>query len=217
MAGEIGNLVATHGYWVVGAVVALESMGVPAPGETALVTAAIFAGTTHRLSIPLVIAAAAAGAIAGDNAGYWIGRRIGYALVVRYGRFVRIDDARIRLGRFIFDRYGGGVVFFGRFVAVLRALAALFAGINRLSWWRFLAYNATGGIVWAAAFGLGGYFLGERLERLRGSMAIAGGAAAVVACAVGIWWMRRHEAELQSRADRAYPDPLIKSLKPNER
>ncbi|MEO8521595.1 MAG: DedA family protein, partial [Acidobacteriota bacterium] len=191
------------------AVVALESMGVPAPGETALVTAAIFAGTTHRLSIPLVIAAAVVGAIAGDNAGYWIGRRIGYALVVRYGRFARIDDARIRLGRFIFDRYGGEVVFFGRFVAVLRALAALFAGINRMPWWRFLFYNATGGLAWAVVFGLGGYFLGERLERLRGPMAIAAGAAAVVACAVGLWWMRRHEAELQCRADRAYPDPLL--------
>ncbi len=209
MAGEIGNLVATHGYWVVGTVVALESMGVPAPGETVLVTAAIFAGTTHRLSIPLVIAAAVVGAIAGDNAGYWIGRRIGYALVVRYGRFARIDNARLRLGRFIFDRYGGEVVFFGRFVAVLRALAALFAGINRMPWWRFLVYNATGGMAWAAVFGLGGYFLGERLERLRGPMAIAGGAAAVGACAVGLWWMRRHEAELQSRADRAYPDPLL--------
>lgn len=209
MAGEIGNLVATHGYWVVAAVVALESTGVPAPGETVLVTAAIFAGTTHRLSIPLVIAAAALGAIAGDNAGYWIGRRIGYALLVRYGRFVRIDHARIRLGRFIFDRYGGEVVFFGRFIAVLRALAALFAGINRMPWWRFLFYNATGGILWATLFGLGGYFLGERLERLRGPMAIAGGTAALVACAIGIWWMRRHEAELQSRADRACSGPLL--------
>ncbi len=207
MTGAISNLIATHGYWVVGAVVALESMGVPAPGETALVTAAIFAGTTHRLSIAAVIAAAAVGAIAGDNAGYWIGRRVGYALVVRYGRFVRIDDARIRLGRFIFAKYGGEVVFFGRFVAVLRALAALFAGLNRMPWWQFLFFNATGGIAWATAYGLGAFFLGERLERLRGSMAAAGVLGAAAACAAAYWWMRHHQGELQNRADRAFPAP----------
>jgi len=209
LTGDIGNLIATHGYWVVAAVVALESMGVPAPGETALITAAIFAGTTHRLSIPVVIIAAAFGAIAGDNAGYWLGRRIGYSLIVRYGRFVRIDHARIRLGRFIFAKYGAEVVFFGRFVAVLRALAALFAGINRMAWWQFLFFNATGGVVWATAYGLAGYFLGERLERLRGPVAVAGGVAALAAFVLGVWWMRRHQTELQAEADRAFPDPLV--------
>src|SRR5437868_3688184 len=127
-------------------------MGIPAPGETALVSAAIFAATTHRLDIGMVVAAAATGAILGDNIGYRLGRRFGYALLTRYGRFARIDAGRIRLGRFLFDRHGGKVVFFGRFVAVLRALAALLAGINRMDWRRFLFFNATGGLVWAAVF-----------------------------------------------------------------
>lgn len=208
MAGELGNLIAAHGYWVVATVVALESMGVPAPGETALVSAAVFAGTTHRLSISLVIAAAAAGAIVGDNLGYWIGRRIGYSLLVRYGHIVRIDHRRIKLGRFLFDRHGWEVVFFGRFMAVLRTLAALFAGVNQMDWWRFLFFNAAGGVVWAVVYGLGAYVLGERLERLRGPVAAIGAVVAALACAFGIWWMRRHEAELQTRADRAFPGPL---------
>src|SRR6185436_16981324 len=149
---------ATHGYWVLAAIVALESMGIPAPGETALVSAAIFAATTDRLDIGIVIAAAATGAILGDNVGYVLGRRFGYALLTRYGRFAGIGAARIRLGRFLFDRHGGKVVFFGRFMALLRDLAALLAGINRMDWRRFLFFNATGGIVWATVFGLGGYF-----------------------------------------------------------
>lgn len=208
LTGGLGNLIAAHGYWVVATIVALESMGVPAPGETALVSAAIFAGTTHRLSISLVVVAAAAGAIAGDNIGYWIGRRIGYSLLVRYGSFVRIDHGRIKLGRFLFDRHGWEVVFFGRFLAVLRTLAALFAGINQMDWWRFLFFNAAGGIVWAAVYGFGAYVLGERLEQMRGPMAVAGGIGAALACAFGIWWMRGHEAELQARANRAFPGAL---------
>jgi membrane protein DedA with SNARE-associated domain len=160
------------------------------------------------LNIALVIIAAAIGAIVGDNAGYLIGRRFGYTLLLRYGHLARIHAGRIKLGRFLFARHGGMVVFFGRFVAVLRALAALLAGINRMEWRRFFFFNASGGILWASGYGLAGYFAGERLERVRGPVAVVGIVAAAAACAGGIWWTRRHEAELEAEAERAFPDPL---------
>jgi membrane protein DedA with SNARE-associated domain len=205
-AEVLTTLIATHGYLVLAAIVALESMGIPAPGETALVSAAIFAATTHRLNIGLVIAAAATGAILGDNVGYVLGRRFGHALLERYGRFVRIDAGRIRLGRFLFDRHGGKVVFFGRFVAVLRTMAALLAGINLMEWHRFLFFNATGGIVWASVFGLAAYFFGQTLERARRPVAVVGFVLAVIAFICGMWWIRRHETALQVEADRAFPE-----------
>ena len=208
MSSQLANLIAAHGYWIVAAAIGIESMGIPAPGETALVTAAIFAGTTHRLNIGLVIIAAAAGAIAGDNIGYLVGRRFGYTLLLRYGHLVRLDAPRLKLGQFLFARHGGKVVFFGRFIAGLRALAALLAGINCMGWRRFLFFNASGGIVWAAAYGFAAYVFGERLESVRGAVAMTGIVAAVLACAGGFWWMRRHEAALQAEAERALPGPL---------
>jgi len=207
VSSHLASLIATHGYWIVALAVGLESMGIPAPGETALVTAAIFAGTTHRLSIAFVIVAAAIGAIVGDNAGYLLGRRFGYTLLLRYGHLVRIHAGRVKLGQFLFARHGGKIVFFGRFVAVLRALAALLAGINRMDWRRFLFFNASGGILWAAGYGVAAYLVGERLERARRPVAIGGALAVATLCAAGLWWMRQHEAALQAKADMALPGP----------
>jgi membrane protein DedA with SNARE-associated domain len=208
MLSQVATLISTHGYWIVAAIVAIESMGIPAPGETALITAAIFAGTTHRLNITVVIAAAAIGAIVGDNVGYLVGRRFGYALLVQYGPLAGMHAQRIKLGQFLFAQHGGKVVFFGRFVAVLRALAALLAGINCMGWRRFVFFNASGGILWAAGYGMAAYMVGERLERVRGLVAVIGAVVGATLCAGGLWWMRRHEAELQAKAERAFPGPL---------
>ena len=159
------DLIATHGYWFVGTVIALESMGLPLPGETVLVTAGIYAGTTHELDIAVLVAAAAIGATLGDNVGFWVGRRFGYRLLIRHGDRVGLTVRRIKLGQFIFERHGGTVVFFGRFIALLRVLAALLAGVNCMRWWRFLFFNAVGGVTWAAVFGLGAYAFGEQVHR----------------------------------------------------
>jgi len=200
--------IAAHGPLLVAAVVALESMGLPVPGETTLVTAALLAGTTHDLDIVRVVAAAALGAIVGDSAGYWIGRRYGHRLLVRYGPLIRIDSARLRLGQYLFARHGGKVVFFGRFVALLRALAALLAGTNAMPWPRFMAFNAAGGVVWASVFGFGAYSLGEGFTHLEGRLAVAGAVLGVAGVAGGLWFVRRHEAALQRDAERALgPDP----------
>jgi membrane protein DedA with SNARE-associated domain len=208
MSESLPNLVASHGYWVLATVVALESMGIPMPGETMLVTAAVYAGTTHRLSIGLVIAAAAVGAIVGDNVGYWLGREFGYRLLLRYGPLLRINTPRIKLGQYLFYRHGGKVVFFGRFIAILRAIAALLAGTNRMPWWRFLFFNATGGIVWAAGFGMAAYGAGEYVVRLKGHLAVAGLVLAVAGAVVAFGFVRRHEDALLRRAEEALPGPL---------
>src|SRR6266478_8023707 len=146
----------------------LESMAVPMPGETALVTAALYAGSTHRIGILPVVIVAAAAAIVGDNIGYLIGRSIGLRLIVRYGRYVRLDEARLKVGQYLFLRHGGKIVFFGRFVAFLRAFAALLAGINRMSWPHFLMMNALGGLCWASLFGGAAYLFGAQVKRVTG-------------------------------------------------
>src|ERR671929_1575651 len=109
---------ATYGYLAVFAFVGIESLGVPFPGETMLVTAAIYAGTTGNLSIALVIAAAVAGAVVGDNIGFGIGYWGGYRLLVRYGNYLRLSQAKLKVGRYLFIWHGAKVVFFGRFVSI---------------------------------------------------------------------------------------------------
>jgi membrane protein DedA with SNARE-associated domain len=202
-------LISAQGYWIVAGIVGMESMGIPAPGETVLVTAAIYAGTTHRLSILLLIFAAALGAIIGDNLGYLIGRRFGYELLLRHGRRIGVDERRLKLGRFLFDRHGGKVVFFGRFMAVLRALAGVLAGAACMDWRRFLAFNAAGGITWATVYGTAAYVFGDRIERVRGPFAVTGIIIAALVVGAVIWWLRGHYAALQEQAERAIPGPLL--------
>jgi membrane protein DedA with SNARE-associated domain len=217
LSNHLANLISAHGYWIVAVVVALESMGIPAPGETALVTAAIFAGTTQRLSIAWVIAAAASGAIVGDSVGYLIGRRFGHAMLLKYGHLARIDTKRITIGQYLFARHGGKVVFFGRFIAVLRAIAALLAGTNCMDWRRFFFFNASGGVVWAAAYGMGAYLFAERFQRVHGTVTYFGLVLAGAACAAAFWWMRRHEAALAAKAAQALPDLLLVTSKQQSR
>ena len=146
---DLQHFLVTYGYWAVFVFVAIESIGIPFPGETMLLVAAIDAGTTHQLSIVLVIIAATCGAILGDNLGFWIGREGGYRLLRRYGRYIGFNERRVKLGLYLFRKHGGKIVFFGRFVAVLRAWAAFLAGVNRMQWSRFLLFNALGGVSWA--------------------------------------------------------------------
>src|SRR5258707_8034436 len=153
---DLLRFLASYGDFAVLLFVAIESIGIPFPGETMLLAAAIFAGTTHRLSIPLVILAAESFAILGDNLGFWVGLEGGYRLLRRYGQYIRLEERRLKLGQYLFLKHGGKVVFFGRFVAVLRAWAAFLAGANRMRWPRFLLFNAPGGIGWATLYGLGG-------------------------------------------------------------
>lgn len=202
------HLLTTYGYLAVLLFVAIESIGIPFPGETMLLVAAIYAGTSHRLSIVLVIVAAASGAILGDNIGFWIGREGGYRLLRRYGRYIRLDERKLKLGLYLFRKHGGKVVFFGRFVAVLRAWAAFLAGTNRMRWPSFLLFNALGGILWATIYGLGGYFLGKKIHQLTGPVGIVTIVLAVLIIVASLIFARRNEKQLEEKAEKALPGPL---------
>ena len=202
------SLVAQYGYLAVLVIVGLESTGVPLPGETTLVAAALYAGATHNLNIVGVVIAAAVGAILGDNLGYLIGHWGGYRLLIRYGRYIRLSEKRIKIARYLFLRYGGEVVFFGRFTAILRTYAAFLAGTTRMPWRRFLFFNAAGGIAWATIYGGGAYLLGRQIERLSGPFEIVFVAAAVIAIVVGALIIRRQEDRLAVAAEKAFPGPL---------
>jgi membrane protein DedA with SNARE-associated domain len=203
--GQLEHLIATYGAWLVGAIVGLESMGIPLPGETTLVTAALYAGATGRLSIAAVVFAAAAGAIVGDNIGFWIGRTLGYRWVVRHQSALRLTPKRLRLGQYLFDRHGGKVVFLGRFVAVLRAFAALLAGLNRMRWRRFLVFNMMGAIVWASAYGGGAYAFGDKLTNVLGETGILLSAVAAALVVIGFLLARKYERRVSDEAERHVP------------
>ena len=207
-SGEIDHLLSTYGYAAVFLIVGAESIGIPLPGETTLTLAAVYAGATHHLNIAGVIAAAAAGAIIGDNVGYVLGRLGGYPLLRRYGHYVRVNEHRLKIGRYLFDRHGGKVVFFGRFVSILRTYAAFLAGTMKMEWRRFLLFNAAGGIVWALVFGLGFYYFGSILSALQAPVDIAIGVTAVLVAAGGFLFVRQREEHLGAAAERAYPGSL---------
>ena len=206
MQGTVSGLVASYGYVVLFFLVGLESLGIPLPGETALVTAAAFAALGH-LSIYGVLTTAVAAAVISDNGGYWIGRKGGIALVRRYGRFLHLNEAHLERARHFFGRHGPPTVFIGRFIALLRTWTAVLAGAARMPYGRFMLYNALGAACWAGAVGALGYVFGRNLPRLEHYMGQASLAAALlVALVAGLWlgwrWFERNRTSLVTRTAR---------------
>jgi membrane protein DedA with SNARE-associated domain len=205
---SIAHLVHVYGLAVVAGVVGLESIGLPVPGESALILAGIFAGTKHDLNIVWVIVTAASAAIVGQMLGYLIGREFGYWLLLRYGSYLRITEGRIKLGEYLFLRHGGKIIIIARFVPFLRALAGILAGANRMPWRQFMVANIVGACVWATFFGVAAYTFGRQIERLAGPLVIVVGIAAVILIVIGAVFVSRHEAQLVAEAERALPGPL---------
>lgn len=202
----ITHVIAMYGYFAVFALIALESIGIPLPGETALIAAAIYAGSTHHLGIYAIAGVASAAAVIGDNAGYWLGRRGGGALLARYGHIVRLDGRKLKVGRYLFARHGGTVVFFGRFVSVLRTYAAFLAGLNRMPPARFAVANAVGGVVWAVGYAAAAYAIGSAAASLGSLITFVGLGVTTVLTVVGALLMRRHMGRLEDRAEEMFPD-----------
>ena len=173
------------------AFIAIETMGIPVPGETALIAAALLAHDGQLEILPL-IAIASAAAIIGDNIGFTIGRHGGRRLFERPGPFHAHRLKVLELGEPFFARHGPKAVFLGRWVAGLRIASAWLAGMNRMSWPTFLFWNALGGIVWACGTGLAVYAAGDVAERvIEVGGPIAAGAIVVVALAAFVVWQRR--------------------------
>ena len=205
---NVDHLVSSLGYWAVLLLVGAESLGVPLPGETALIAAGAFAGETHHLNPWAIFAVASVAAILGDNIGFLIGDKGGYPLARRYGKKVRLDERKLKVGRYVFYRYGGKVVFFGRFVSVLRTYAAFLAGASRMRWRRFLVANAAGGILWSGIYTLASYEASSTLRHLSGVIDLSLGLAAAAAIVVALLLVRHSTAKLSDKAEMAYPGPL---------
>jgi undecaprenyl-diphosphatase len=185
--------VARVGLPVMVLVIAGESMGLPLPGETALIAAAILA-SRGRLDIVPVIALAACAAIIGDNIGYLIGRRGGRRLLLRVPRLRPHAERMLAVGEPFFARHGPKAVFLGRWFAGLRIAAAWLAGINQMRWPSFLFWNATGGIAWAVSVGVLAYALGHSAERLLKTAGVVGAGTIVVGGIGGLLWLRMRRA-----------------------
>jgi membrane protein DedA with SNARE-associated domain len=214
------DLLNNYGYIAVTFFVMIESSGIPFPGETMLLLAAFTAGAVpNHLSIPLVIACAALGAIIGDNLGYYVGRTGGRAFVLRFGKYLFLKQEHLDRAEKFFAKHGDKTVFFGRFVAVLRAWAAFLAGVNQMRWRNFLIYNAAGGILWATIFGTLGYFAGRflhdnfaQVEKIASRVSLAGAIAivAVVVAAIIIVRVRRARRS-QSQSTTKTSDEKVES------
>ena len=156
------KLLLDYGLVLLFAFVAVESAGVPIPGETVLITAAVLARPEHHhYSLYWVIVVAAAGAIVGDNIGYTLGRYGGRKLINRWGFVRRHAERVLPPSERFFERHGPKTVFFGRFIAILRVTAAWLAGLSHMTWWRFFMWNAAGGIIWATGVALLAYWAGQ--------------------------------------------------------
>jgi membrane protein DedA with SNARE-associated domain len=187
------NFITHQGLPLLFLVIMIESFGVPLPGETALIAFGVLASRGHY-SITSVIAVAAAAAIVGDNLGYWLIGRLGGRALFRRWRWLNAYAERVlpRAER-LMERHGGKTVFFGRFVAVLRYTAAWIAGLGQMTWWRFLFWNALGGICWAVAVGLLSYYGGQSLADAIARYGVYG--AGVVIAALALGWLALHFAK----------------------
>ena len=175
------QLLTDYGLALLFLLVAVESAGVPLPGETALITAAVLTRPEHHIhSLPTVIAVAALAAIVGDNIGYCLGRYGGRTLIARWGVTERYAAKALPPSERFFERHGAKAVFFGRFIALLRVTAAWLAGISHMSWWRFFAWNAAGGIVWSAGVSLLAYWAGKAVAEAASKYGLYGVVAALV-------------------------------------
>ena len=184
-----------HSQWalvLMFALLTLESFGLPVPGETALIACSVLA-SQGSLSIAWVIVVGVSAAIIGDNLGYWAARRGGRPLLERNRLTRGYAEKYLPRGERFFAKHGAKAVFFGRFVAVLRVTAAWIAGISHMHWWRFLLWNALGGIVWATGVSLISYYLGDAAAKALSRYGLYAAGGAILLSALGFLIVRRLE------------------------
>src|SRR5690348_4587868 len=197
LAGPLDNF----GYWAVLALVMIEDFGIPVPGETVLIAASVYAGV-GRLNIVVVGLIGFAAAVAGDNIGFAIGRYGGRALVLRWGRYVRLTEERLGKAEAFFDRHGAWIITVARFIEVLRQANGIVAGTTGMRWRRFLAFNALGAALWVGTWVSVGYLAGSHIDAIYSyitrysyyALIVAG---VVVAALIARHLMRRRRARRQ--------------------
>lgn len=205
MEGELGawvnHLMETYGLWTVFVLIFLESSGVPLPGETALVAASIYAATpAASFTLWEIIAVATAAAVLGDTMGFFIGRKLGLPLLERWGAKYPAVGKRVAVGEYMFLKHGGKIVFLGRWVALLRVLAAVLAGANKMPWRRFAVMNALGGICWATFFATLAYAFGSVITQVEGPLGYGLLALTILGLVTAFILFRRYEHRIIEHA-----------------
>jgi membrane protein DedA with SNARE-associated domain len=213
---HLAQLIHAYGLLVVGGCIGLESIGLPLPGETALIVGSVIAGRTHELNIVAVILTATGASVLGRMIGYVIGAQFGYWLLLRYGLYLRITEARIKLGQYLFLKHGVKIIIIAQFVPVLRSITGILAGANRMPLQQLVVASAVGAAIWSSFFGIAAYSFGRQFARLAASWWILSGPsgwvlfgiAAVIVVLLFTTFVGRHEAQLVAKAERALPGPL---------
>lgn len=201
----VTEFISVYGIWVVAAFIALESVGIPLPAEAALIAAGFFAARTQGINIWYLIAAGISAAILGEIVGFWIGRRYGRVLLDRYGNHFGFTEGRIRIGQWLFAKYGGRFVFVARFLPFLRNMAAVLAGTNAMAQHNFYFASGTAAAAWIVCYGLAAYSFGEAFASFASPATVfLGLTAALIVLAVPTLILR-YEKYLLSKA-RSLPD-----------
>ena len=221
MSGSLTELLARYGYIFIALFMFIESIGVPIPGESALITAAAVAGS-GALSVYGVFFAALAGNVLGGMAGYWMGVRGGHAIVTRFGRLLRINDERLAKAHTFFEKHGASALIVGRYIAVVRSFLGMIAGVSAMPRQRFFLYNFVGGVIWSVTFTAVGFFFGKNLPALKRELGRVGlvlgiVVALVVLLVVGWRWFSANGARviatMQERWRRFDERPWIVNLR----
>jgi membrane protein DedA with SNARE-associated domain len=199
MMHHFSHLLHAYGYPAITAIVGLECAGIILPGETMLVVAAL-AASHGKLNIGLVVAAAAVGGVLGNIVGYGIGHLLGDQVLARHGWRIGLNSRRLALGRYMYARHGGKMVFLSRYAAVLRSFSGLLAGANAMPWRSFLLWTVVGGIAWATTIGFGAFWLGNKAKQLTGTASLAFAAGTIALIALIIYLARRNEHRLTEQA-----------------
>jgi membrane protein DedA with SNARE-associated domain len=190
----VTGLIRDYGLIIVFLAIALETAGLPLPGETALVIAAV-AASQGTYSIEWVIVIAAVAAIIGDNIGYWLGRKLGRGFLQRYGVVRRFSDRVLPPAERFFRRHGGKSIFLARWFSGFRIAGAWIAGFAHMPWWRFFIWNALGGIAWAVTVSLVAFYAGHAAADAISRYGLIGGAViaglVIVAVVALHFWRRR--------------------------
>jgi membrane protein DedA with SNARE-associated domain len=198
---HLSALVAHYGYLATFVAITLASSGIPLPAGELLIAAAIYAAHTHRLLLSTLLVVGSAGAVLGGAGGYAIGRLLGATALERYGRFVGLDAAKVRLGRYLFLVHGGKIVFSLRFVALVGPFGGVLAGANRMAIGRFMIFNALGAVAWNIVFGAGGYLFGAMFEAVGRTAGVAAVVITLALIGAAVLYIHRRGAELQAKAD----------------
>jgi membrane-associated protein len=196
LINTIRHFLIAWGYWAVALGLVLENAGVPVPGETILILASVLSYSTHELRLPWIFVVGTIAATAGDNIGYWIGRKGGRPLLERWQRFFGVRDEHIAAAEKLIEKYGAASIFFARFITGVRVIAGPLAGVLRMEWKRFALFNFLGALVWVVVISSLGYSFGSQWGRLLELMKEANWIilAVVAVLALFFLWKRRRRA-----------------------